>query len=380
MLRLRLTFTVYPHWAKYSGFYQFVKHLDASHFNVALHPTSNSDDDFLVRNQRVRGWFRRLLRRQRMDWYKLSDLHAELRLFCRCCLLNVDVVHFLDGEHAPLFFPLLSRLPRWLRPAIIVTYHQPAHLLDTLVPKTIFPYLDAITLVSAEQLPIFKGLVPPEKLHVILHGIDTSFYRPAYSLQSDTRFNCITVGHWLRDFPAIAEVATMMQEDRSVHFHIVASPPPTGFEHLKSLTLYLEGLKNVTFYKGVSDDEFVRLYHESHLLFLPLIQSTANNSLLEGIACGLPVVSTDLPSVRAYVPGKEAILVKENSAPALMDAVLRLKNDPVEYRRRATAARKRAEELDWHKIAPQYEALYRSVTRRNLYPHAAAGPIAREPL
>ena len=224
MFRVHLTYTVYPHWAKHSGFYQFAKHLDVSQFNVALHPASDSDDDFLVRNQRVRGWFRRLLQRQRMDWYKLSDLQAELRLFWRCCLPNVDVVHFLDGEHAPLFFPFLSRLPRWMRPAIIVTYHQPADLLDTLVPKKIFPYFDAITLVSAEQLPVFKGLVPPEKLHVILHGIDTSFYRPAYSLQSDKRFNCITVGHWLRDFPAIAKVATMMQEDRSIHFHIVASP------------------------------------------------------------------------------------------------------------------------------------------------------------
>jgi glycosyltransferase involved in cell wall biosynthesis len=299
-----------------------------------------------------------------MGWYKLSDLQAELRLLWRCCLPSVDVVHFLDGEHAPLFFPLLSKLPRRFRPAIVVTYHQPAHLLDSLVPKRLFRLFDAITLVSAEQLLAFKGMVPPEKLHVILHGIDTSFYRPAYEMQSHTSFNCITVGHWLRDFDAIAAVAALMQSDPTVHFHIVASPPPTGFEHLQAVMAQLRTLSNVTFYKGLNDDEFLKLYHQSHVLFLPLVQSTANNSLLEGIACGLPVVSTDLPSVRGYVPGMEAILVKENKAEELKEAVLRLKNNPDEYRWRAAAARKRAEELDWRNVTRRFEELYQTLSAR----------------
>jgi len=251
----------------------------------------------------------------------------------------------------------MSRLLRRWRPAIVVTYHQPAHLLATLVPRKILPRLDAVTVVSPEQLPFFEGLVPPEKLHLILHGIDTSFYKPAYALQSNSTFNCITVGHWLRAFPVIHKVAALLQADQCIHFHVV-SPYPTG----------LEGLPNVTLYKGLDDDALLRLYQESHLLFLPLIQSTANNSLLEGIACGLPVVSTDLASVRAYVPGEEAILVKDNSVEDLIAAVLQLKNNPEEYGRRAAAARKRAEELDWHTIAPQYEALYRSVMRMKTHP------------
>ena len=369
MLRLRLIYTAYAHWAKHSGIYQYAKYLDRRLFQLSLDGTSGRDNRLRIQNQRVRGVLRRLWQRQGMAWYTLSDLRSELRLLATCCLLDVDVVHFLDGEHAPRFFPALCRLSRRLRPAIIVTYHQPAHLLKTLVPNKIFPRLDAITLVSTEQLPVFEGLVPREKLHIILHGIDTSFYRPAYPLQSEKRFNCITVGHWLRDFQAIGKVANLLQADQSIHFHVV-SPHPTG----------LEGLPNITLYNRLDDEGLLRLYQQSHLLFLPLIHSTANNSLLEGIACGLPVVSTDLTSVRVYLPGEEAILVKDNSTENLTAAVLRLKNNPDEYRRRAKAARQRAEELDWHNIAPQYEALYRSVTRKNSYSPPTAGPAPRERL
>jgi glycosyltransferase involved in cell wall biosynthesis len=365
MLRLRLIYTAYAHWAKHSGIHQYAKYLDRHQFKLTLNGASSSDNRLRIQNQRVRGVLRRVWQRQGMAWYTPRDLRSELRLFLSCCLFNIDVVHFLDGEHAPRFFPVLFRLPRRLRPAIIVTYHQPAHLLKTLVPNKIFPRVDAITLVSAEQLPAFEGLVPREKLHIILHGIDTSFYRPAHSLPSEKRFNCITVGHWLRDFQAIGKVASLLQADRSIHFHVV-SPHLTG----------LEGLPNITLHNRLDDEGLLRLYQQSHLLFLPLIHSTANNSLLEGIACGLPVVSTDLASVRAYVPGEEAILVKDNSAEDLTAAVLRLKNNSEEYWLRAKAARQRAEELDWRNVAPNYEALYRSMMRPNL--SYAGGADARE--
>lgn len=42
------------------------------------------------------------------------------------------------------------------------------------------------------------------------------------------------------------------------------------------------------------------MYQESDLLVV-LLDSTANNSLLEAMACGMPMVTTDLQGVRDYV-------------------------------------------------------------------------------
>ena len=87
-------------------------------------------------------------------------------------------------------------------------------------------------------------------------------------------------------------------------------------------------LPNVTVFSDIDDATLLRLYQQSDILFLPLIQCTANNALLEGIACGLPVVSTFLPSVKTYVPGAEALLIKDNDPRKFVETVLYLFHNP----------------------------------------------------
>jgi glycosyltransferase involved in cell wall biosynthesis len=160
-------------------------------------------------------------------------------------------------------------------------------------------------------------------------------------------FKCVTTGHWLRDWKAIRCVAEGLQSDRCIEFHVVTNCE-TG----------LEGLPNVFAHRDIDDVALLALYQQADALFLPLTQSTANNSLLEGIACGLPVISTNLPAVQAYLSGKEAILVKENDPKELAEAILYLINHPTEREIMSQEARKRALELDWRNIAREYEAVY----------------------
>jgi len=213
--------------------------------------------------------------------------------------------------------------------------------------------LDHVTVVSPEQISYFQELLPDDKITMILHGIDVDFFRPTSKPKSGNIFRCITVGHWLRDFKTIRQVAEKLLEYKNIEFHVVTSkltgPKVTG----------LEGFSNVVLYRdNIDDTRLLELYQQSDILFLPLLQSTANNAILEGIACGLPVISTYLPSVKAYLPGREAVLVKDNEPGKFIDALLHLAQNPDACKDMAIEARKRAEELDWRNIAPQYEAIY----------------------
>jgi glycosyltransferase involved in cell wall biosynthesis len=157
----------------------------------------------------------------------------------------------------------------------------------------------------------------------------------------------MTVGHWLRDWTAVRAVAA---ELGGIEFHVVTDRD-TG----------LAGLSNVRTHSKVDDATLRSLYQQSDALFLPLTESTANNTLLEGIACGLPAITTDLPSVRAYLPGGEGFLIAGNDPVALGQALLRLAAEPELHAAMAASARARAEELSWANIALEHERIYARV-------------------
>jgi glycosyltransferase involved in cell wall biosynthesis len=285
-----------------------------------------------------------------MQWYKLSDLAAEVKAFRKCWHSKIDIIHYLDGEHSAQFLPKLRKLLGKKGPRIVATFHQPPEILNSLIRKDTIDRLDFIIVVSPEQFSYFQDFVAPGKIRLVLHGINTDYFRPGNILKEKGKFRCITVGHYLRDFRTVRKVAEALKSYKEIEFHVVSSQA-TG----------IEDLANVRIHKSVDDATLLYLYRQSDLLFLPLVQSTANNALLEGIACGLPIVSTLLPSVKAYLPGKEAILIQENNPEEFKEVILHLARNPEDCRIMALEARKRAEELDWRNIAPQYEAMYSSL-------------------
>jgi glycosyltransferase involved in cell wall biosynthesis len=346
-MHIHLIHTRYPHWCTHSGINQFLKYIDTTNYKIKVKRIPDNNEDFPIQNRLVRNYLLNIIQKRGMQWYKLSDLTAEMKALHHCYFKKVDIVHYLDGEHSAQFLPGLLKQLRKIRHKVIATYHQPPEILDSLINKDVIRKLDCVTVVSPEQVSYFKEFIDHDKIHLILHGIDTNYFKPGDIPKENGKFRCITVGHYLRDFKAVRMVAERLKDYHEIGFHVVSSQAAE-----------VEGLTNITIYKDVDDAQLLKLYQQADILFLPLIQSTANNSLLEGIACGLPVVSTNLPSVKAYLPGNEALLIKNNDPKQLSEAILHLIHNPRDRITMRQEARKRAEELDWCNIAPQYEAVY----------------------
>jgi glycosyltransferase involved in cell wall biosynthesis len=335
--------TLYPHWGRHSGIHQFLRHLDPARFQVEIHAAADGDDDFPLRHPAVRRRLRGLVQRGGMSWYKLSDLRAEASAFLRCWSGRADLVHYLDGEHSAQYLPTLPRrgVP------VVASFHQPPELLGGVLADRAVRRLDRAVAVSPTQVPWLAERLGPERVELILHGIDTGFFRPREREKpADGPFRCITVGHYLRDFTAVGEVA------RRLAGHGFA------FDVVTNRATGLEGLPGIHRHQDVDDGRLLALYQQADALLLPVTQSTANNALLEGIACGLPVVSSRLPSIEAYVPDGTALLVEGNDPAGLARAVRRLRDEPDLARALGRRSRERAEELSWERIAPRYEALY----------------------
>lgn len=74
----------------------------------------------------------------------------------------------------------------------------------------------------------------------------------------------------------------------------------------------------------------------------PMEESTANNSILEGLACGVPIVATDVGGVGAYVNEGCAVLTGTGDADGMADGILRITRDPVRRAEMNRAAREQA--------------------------------------
>jgi glycosyltransferase involved in cell wall biosynthesis len=80
---------------------------------------------------------------------------------------------------------------------------------------------------------------------------------------------------------------------------------------------------------------------------MPLTDATANNSILEGLACGTPVVATDLDGVRDYCTAACGGLSPQGDAAAHAEATIALLTDPELRHAAGIAARAAAERVSW---------------------------------
>lgn len=349
-LRVRAVHTRYPHWGAHSGIHQFVRYVDPARARVSLHGSSDGDADFPIRHAGVRAWLRRRCVEGRPGWYGLSDLAAEASAFAGAAARRIDVVHLLDGEHGLRYLAPALRRASFARTGVIATFHQPPSLLHEVVDRAALADVDRVAVVAPTQVEYFAQFLPADRIEVVLHGIDAEYFRPAPAADPRESFRCISVGHWLRDWAAIRAVALDLRDDPRVAFDVVTNRP-TG----------LEDLSNVAIHRDVSDDRLLALYQNADALLLPLHDATANNAVLEAIACGLPVITSDLPSLHAYLPGGEAIFVKNNQVDDLAAAVRVLQEDLDLRATMGRRARRRAETLAWPRVAQAWQEIYTAV-------------------
>jgi glycosyltransferase involved in cell wall biosynthesis len=85
-------------------------------------------------------------------------------------------------------------------------------------------------------------------------------------------------------------------------------------------------------------------------------------SVIEAMACGLCVVSTNVGGIPYLLEHEgDALLVPPNDAEAMADAVRRVLAGPGLAERLSRNARRKAEGFDWSVVVPQWEALFEEV-------------------
>jgi glycosyltransferase involved in cell wall biosynthesis len=97
------------------------------------------------------------------------------------------------------------------------------------------------------------------------------------------------------------------------------------------------------------------------LLLNPSFSESFGMSLIEAMACGIPVVATRVGGMTGIVAdGETGLVVEPGDVPALAEATSVLLADDSRRREMGAAARRRALELfSWERVTEALDALYR---------------------
>jgi glycosyltransferase involved in cell wall biosynthesis len=256
------------------------------------------------------------------------------------------IVHWMWADHDLGFLDLL--LDR-RRQRLVGSFHNCD---DTFVHTIRFPGrlrgFDAIILMSRTQERFFlEAGVEAGRIHVVRHGVDTEYFRPG--VRAGGGFTVLAAGGYRRNFPLLREVCLRLKEEAGVRFEIVAPP---------AWRTLFEDLSNVRFRSDLNDAEFLEAHQGCSCLLQTVENATANNVILEAMACGQPVVAESVGGIPEYVDASCAILTAAGDADGLARALLELQGSPARRDALAAGARKRAEMLDWKNVAGKMREIY----------------------
>ena len=259
------------------------------------------------------------------------------------------IVHFLWGEFAS---PRLPGLFRKRGGRIVGTFHCSARRQEKVLGQfTCWKNFDRVSVVSKSQIPfIAEQGFDPSQIPVVRLGVDTRYFAPdpAVRWPEEGPLRGVLVGKTERDHKFMADVLKKL---------------PTGVLELSICTAregqqVYRGVPHVNVLPFLNDNALVKLYQQSELMVMPVLDLTSNDAMLEAMACGTPVMTNNVGGVPEYLDGASSFVMEGRNVDEWVDRLVALARDRQSLHAMRGAVRTWAESFDWKAVAPEWAALY----------------------
>lgn len=281
------------------------------------------------------------------EWFAPLPIFDERRFIRRLPKGTPSIAHYVFADFTP---PVYGRAARRRGARVVATFHVSARRASQVLGGVKgLDRLDAVTLVSASQREWFLNHgVTPERLHVFLHGVDSVYFAPGLRSVRHDPLRLLLVGKTERDHKFAAAVMKRLPE-RVAELRVLTS---------REQQSHYVGAPNVHLLPRLEDDALLMEYQQADLLFMPMLDCTANNAVLEAMACGTPVMVNRVGGIPEYVNPACNVVMDGKRVDEWVDKVLDLAQNRDVLERSRPAVRQWAEGFAWPLIAKQYRALF----------------------
>lgn len=290
-------------------------------------------------------------------FYDIRSYKAELDALELLANDHFDLLHVLNGENNTS--ELIGSIDR-SRTKVVATFHQPIswwkreHVRPELLSQ-----LDGLITVSSEAVEYFSQYLDSSKIFFIPLGVDVDYFCPADEEHTRETLGCLSVGHWMRDFTVYPElVKAVRARYPEFSFSLVLSEAARNEPEVAAL-VQLDGVSVIS---GVSDPRLRDLYRDQLFFFLPMIDGTANNAMLEAMSTGTPVLSTMTQGAADYLDTDYAYVVSQRRTDDFLEHFIEFVENSTKRRAMGRRARQAClERFSWDRIAQQTLSCYEKV-------------------
>lgn len=202
---------------------------------------------------------------------------------------------------------------------------------------------------------------PPHKISVVHPGVELERFRPGETVaQGRPYVLCVAGADPTKNVETLVAAFSRLPKPLRDAYDLVLAG---DFRRRADLREYVarSGLQDQTIFTGiVSDDRLVELYQQATLFVFPSRYEGFGLPVLEAMACGCPVISSNASSL-PEVTGEAAILIDPLDATELARAMVQVLSDPTVRRHLRERGLRQAARFSWERAARDTIAVYEQV-------------------
>lgn len=267
---------------------------------------------------------------------------ASVRTFLKAARSS-DIVHAHGHPYLSCF--IMGKLAKWYHKPFVLTQHntfikydnefdQIERLNDIVIGRATLREADKIIVVSNATKDYVLSLgAEPAKVTVLHNGVDLIRFRPIAGARDTVRMNLgipknaivvltvrrLVYKNGIDTFVEAADIA--LKKNPNIIFLVGGKGPDEKSTRAKIRRLGIE--KNFRLEGFVSDADLPSFYNAADFFVLP---SKSGEGLplvaLEAMACGLPIIATDVGGINEVLQNKYGKLVAPNMPDMLAEAIL----------------------------------------------------------